>query len=88
MECFDVYRICLDRLVSISLQLDYESHEVQAERVHMVHCLDTWGWLKEVEEESFDGRSKDVVQVSELFFLEFEWVFLVRRQLRIHIIGF
>ena len=54
----------------------------------MVHCLDTWGWLKEAEEESFDGRSKDVVQVSEFFFLEFEWVFLVRRQLRIQIIGF
>ncbi|XP_062077222.1 separase isoform X2 [Humulus lupulus] len=52
VEFFDVYRLCLDCLDSVSSQLDCKPHTVQAQRVRMVHCLDTWGRWKEAEEES------------------------------------
>ncbi|KAF4376258.1 hypothetical protein F8388_018927, partial [Cannabis sativa] len=52
VEFFDIYRLCLDCLESISSQLDCKPHTVQAQRVRMVHCLEAWARWKEAKEES------------------------------------
>ncbi|XP_030477632.1 separase isoform X2 [Cannabis sativa] len=52
VEFFDIYRLCLDCLESISSQLDCKPHTVQAQRVRMVHCLEAWARWKEAKEEA------------------------------------
>ncbi|KAK4739682.1 hypothetical protein R3W88_003379 [Solanum pinnatisectum] len=46
---FDIYRLCLNCLETISSQLSCKPYTVQAQRVRYIHCLDSWGKYQEVE---------------------------------------
>ncbi|XP_060167773.1 separase isoform X1 [Lycium barbarum] len=50
---FDIYRLCLNCLESISSQLSCKPYTVQAQRVRYIHCLESWGKYEEVECEGF-----------------------------------
>ncbi|KAF3628570.1 putative DNA polymerase delta subunit 4-like [Capsicum annuum] len=50
---FDIYRLCLNCLESISSQLSCKPYTVQAQRVRYIHCLESWEKYEEVECEGF-----------------------------------
>jgi separase len=52
-ELFDIYRLCLDCLETVSSQLSCKPYSVQVQRVRMVHCMEAWGWYGDAEAEGF-----------------------------------
>ena len=48
-EFFEIYRLCLDCLGSVSSQLLCKPYSVHVQRIRMVHCLEAWGRWKDAE---------------------------------------
>ncbi|XP_038681739.1 separase isoform X2 [Tripterygium wilfordii] len=51
-ELFDVYKLCLNCLESVSSQLSCKPYVVYLQRLRLVHCLAAWGRHGEAEREA------------------------------------
>lgn len=53
LELFEIYKLCLGCLESLTSQLSCKPYTVDVQRVRMVHCMEDWGLFKEAEAEGF-----------------------------------
>ncbi|XP_050938056.1 separase isoform X2 [Cucumis melo] len=67
LELFEIYKLCLGCLESLTSQLSCKPYTVDVQRIRMVHCMEDWGLFKDAEAEGFrilerlrdiDSRSK------------------------------
>ena len=58
MELFEIYRLCLGCLESVSSELSGKPHAVHFQRLRMVRSLETWGRWRDVEAECFGVLEK------------------------------
>ncbi|XP_022978634.1 separase isoform X2 [Cucurbita maxima] len=53
LEFFEIYKLCLACLESLTSQLSCKPYTVDVQRVRMVHYMEDWGLFKDAEAEGF-----------------------------------